>query len=165
MKRLILATLLLAVPLPAIAQETALNGTQMSDADPQTPPGVFERWEAEPGTFFEGAEIVPQDLMWRARILVVFGNSPFDPNVEEQVTMLQSRIDDLIERDILVVVDTDVDTPSAIREQLRPRGFMLALVGKDGTVGFRKPLPWSVREITRSVDKMPLRIQEIRDRR
>ena len=39
------------------------------------------------------------------------------------------------------------------------------LIGKDGTVYLRKPFPWSVREISRSIDKMPLRQQEIRDRR
>ena len=46
-----------------------------------------------------------------------------------------------------------------------PRGFMLMLVGKDGQVYLRKPLPWSVREISRSIDKLPQRQQEIRDRR
>ena len=31
----------------------------------------------------------------------------------------------------------------------------------DGQVKLRKPLPWDVRELTRSIDKMPLRQQEI----
>ena len=60
------------------------------------------------------------------------------------------------------------ETPAAetaIRTELRPRGFMLVLIGKDGFKYLRKPLPWDVREITRSIDKMPLRQQEIRDRR
>ena len=30
------------------------------------------------------------------------------------------------------------------------------------TIELRKPAPWSVREITRTIDKMPLRQQEIR---
>ena len=42
---------------------------------------------------------------------------------------------------------------------------MLALIDKDGGVKLRKPFPWDVREITRSIDKMPLRQQELRDRR
>jgi hypothetical protein len=41
---------------------------------------------------------------------------------------------------------------------------MLALLAKDGTVMLRKPFPWNVREISRSIDKLPLRQQEIRDR-
>jgi len=38
-------------------------------------------------------------------------------------------------------------------------------VGKDGRVALRKPAPWSVRELSRSIDKMPLRQQEMADRR
>jgi hypothetical protein len=40
---------------------------------------------------------------------------------------------------------------------------MLTLIGKDGGVKLRKPFPWDVREITRSVDKMPMRQREIRE--
>tara|TARA_R110002096_G_scaffold222842_1_gene411718 strand:+ start:557 stop:760 length:204 start_codon:yes stop_codon:yes gene_type:complete len=64
-----------------------------------------------------------------------------------------------------VITDTNPDTPSALRTALRPRGFMLAIIAKDGRTALRKPAPWDVREITRSIDKMPLRQQEIRDRR
>jgi len=39
------------------------------------------------------------------------------------------------------------------------------LIGKDGGVKLRKPFPWSVRELSRSIDKMPMRQQELRDRR
>ena len=42
---------------------------------------------------------------------------------------------------------------------------MLVIIGKDGSVKQRKPLPWNVRELSRSIDKMPLRQQEMRDRR
>jgi hypothetical protein len=41
---------------------------------------------------------------------------------------------------------------------------MLTLIGKDGGVFQRKPFAWDVREIIRSIDKMPIRKQEIRDR-
>jgi len=64
-----------------------------------------------------------------------------------------------------VMVDTDPAAQSLVRTRLRPRGFMMALIGKDGSVALRKPLLWSVRELSRSIDKMPLRQQEIRDRR
>ena len=51
------------------------------------------------------------------------------------------------------------------RKKLRPRGFMLVLVGKDGGVKLRKPSPWTVREITRSIDKFPDRQREVEERR
>jgi len=33
---------------------------------------------------------------------------------------------------------------------------------KDGSVALRKPSPWSVREISRAIDKMPSRREEMR---
>ena len=68
-------------------------------------------------------------------------------------------------RDVVVFVDTDPKARSALRKKLRPRGFMLAIIGKDGQIKLRKPLPWDVRELTRSIDKMPLRRQEIDEAR
>lgn len=35
------------------------------------------------------------------------------------------------------------------------------IIDKDGQVKARKPLPWDAREITRAIDKFPLRRQEI----
>ena len=39
------------------------------------------------------------------------------------------------------------------------------LVGKDGGTKLRKPFPWDVRELTASIDKMPMRREELRRRR
>ena len=65
---------------------------------------------------------------------------------------------------MVVITDTDPDAKSALRTKLRPRGFMLVLIGKDGGVKLRKPAPWDVRELTRVIDKTPERQQEVRDR-
>jgi hypothetical protein len=54
--------------------------------------------------------------------------------------LITSRIDELAERDVIVIADTDPDTLSELRKRLRPRAFMLALIGKDGGVALRKPL-------------------------
>jgi hypothetical protein len=64
-----------------------------------------------------------------------------------------------------VIVDADPSANSVWRQKLRPRGFMLAVLDKDGQIELRKPAPWDVREITRSIDKMPLRQREIREGR
>ena len=42
---------------------------------------------------------------------------------------------------------------------------MLVVIAKDGAILQRKPAPWDVREITRSIDKQPLRKREMRDSR
>jgi hypothetical protein len=69
----------------------------------------------------------------------------------------------LTERDVVVLTDTDPDSLSDVRKTLRPRGFALVVVDKDGAVMLRKPDPWDLRELTRAIDKTPLRQQEIQD--
>ena len=66
---------------------------------------------------------------------------------------------------MVVLTDTDPSGDSALRTKLRPRGFMLVLIGKDGGVKLRKPFPWDVRQLMRAIDSMPMRQREIRERR
>lgn len=103
------------------------------------------------------------EFRWIARPVVVFADSPADPRYAEQLELLLARPDELVERDVVVLTDTDPSARSEVRLKLRPRGFMLTLIDKDGTVNLRKPTPWDVRELTRAIDKMPSRQQEIRE--
>lgn len=119
----------------------------------------------EPPVILDAKDVDLNDFLWIKRPLVIFADTPADPRYVQQVNLVTERMDALEERDVVVITDTDPRDPSAVRTQLRPRGFMFALVGKDGRVYLRKPEPWDVREISRSIDKMPLRQQEIRDRR
>jgi len=82
-----------------------------------------------------------------------------------QMELLNDRLDELAVRDVVILTDTDPAAESALRTKLRPRGFMLALIVKDGTIYLRKPSPWDVREITRTIDKLPERKREIREQR
>lgn len=111
------------------------------------------------------AEAELASFLWKNRLIVVFAESDADPRFVEQVELLAERSSDLAERDVIIVLDTDPAAQTALRQKFRPRGFMLMLIGKDGQVYLRKPLPWSVREISRSIDKLPQRQQEVRDRR
>lgn len=121
-------------------------------------------WQAEPTRVFDAAGVTLEDFLWIARPVVVFADTPADPRFRQQMELLEARIDELAERDVVVIVDSDPSARTSVRTHLRPRGFMLAILAKDGTVMLRKPFPWDVREITRSIDKLPLRQQEIRDR-
>ena len=145
--------------LSGIAAALALAGAAFA-ADT---PSVAERWEADKSQYFDAAEVDLEELLYIARPVVVFANSPRDPAFIEQLEEIESEIDRLVERDVIVVLDTDPRNRSALREQLRPRGFMLVLIGKDGQVKLRKPLPWTVRELSRSIDKMPMRRREMRE--
>ncbi|MBB3993507.1 hypothetical protein GGR95_001135 [Sulfitobacter undariae] len=103
------------------------------------------------------------EFKWKKRPVIVFADSENDPAFIEQMTLLTKEVEDLAERDVVVIVDTAPAARSAIRLRMRPRGFMLTLMDKAGDVELRKPFPWSVREITRSIDKMSIRQREIRE--
>ena len=116
----------------------------------------------EDAIILRGSEINLDDFLWVNRPIVVLADSPDDPRFLEQLRLLEERLPDLKERDVVVITDTDPSQQTDLRQALRPRGFMLVLIGKDGGIKLRKPSPWSVREISRVIDKMPMRRQEIR---
>ncbi|RYH10718.1 DUF4174 domain-containing protein [Tropicimonas sp. IMCC6043] len=147
--RLLLAAVLAALPFAVPAQEAAAAEGASDPAGLQILPA-------------EGVEI--DEFLWVNRVLVVFADTPADPRFIEQMKLITERPRDLLEREVVVVVDTAPKDRSAVRKELRPRGFALVLVDKDGGVKLRKPLPWSTREIARSIDKTPLRRDEIRSR-
>jgi hypothetical protein len=103
------------------------------------------------------------ELTWLKRIVAVFADSPNDPNFRRQMDALAADPEALAFRDVVVLTDMDPAANSTLRQTFRPRGFMMVLVGKDGQIKLRKPLPWDVREISRAIDKTPLRQQELRD--
>lgn len=102
------------------------------------------------------------EFKWIKRPLLVFSDSPLNPDFLRQMALLEEGAAQLAERDVVVIIDTDPDARSALREEMRPRGFALVLIGKDGGVKLRKPLPWNVRELSRGIDKMPMRQEEMK---
>lgn len=109
----------------------------------------------------EAANTTPEEFLWQARPVVVFADTAADPAFLMQIKALQDLPKPLIDRDVVVITDTDPAAGSAWRRQLHPRGFSLVIIDKDGQVKQRKPAPWSVREISRAIDKFPLRLEEI----
>lgn len=126
-------------------------------------PDALELWLADRTYVFEASEIELDTFKWNARPLVVFADSENDPSFQRQLELLEAQRDELVERDVVLITDTNPDEPSALRTKLRPRGFQLTLIGKDGGVKLRKPFPWGVRELSRQIDKMPIRRQELID--
>ena len=122
---------------------------------------VIDRWRADPTTIFDASEIDLPALEYIARPLVVFADNPNQPDFIEQVRLLQAGMSGLVPRDVIVITDSDPAARTAVRSTLRPRGFSLVLMDKDGRVALRKPEPWDVREITRQIDKFPSRQDEL----
>lgn len=163
LKRLII---LAAVPLVAAmggkpgpeAHQPYVRGevpAAQTDASPRQPRAGSEL------RILTAAEVDPAEFQWQARPVVVFADSAADPAFIDQVRMLERDAAALNLRDVVVITDTDPAANSLWRRQLRPEGFSLVLMDKDGQVKQRKPSPWSVREISRAIDKFPLRLQEI----
>jgi hypothetical protein len=129
------------------------------------PAGAAETAEGPPELpLIEGSDVDLSEFLWKKRPVVVFADTPNDPRFIEQMTFLNADIPAVLARDIVVLTDTDPEARSALRRSLRPRGFMLVLMDKDGGIKLRKPAPWDMREISRSIDKWPTRQQEVRER-
>jgi hypothetical protein len=103
-------------------------------------------------------------FLFLRRPIVVFADSPNDPNFRRQMQLIEREPGELADRDVVVITDTDPAAASALRQRLRPRGFSLVILDKDLKPIMRKPLPWDVREITHAIDKFPLRRQEVLER-
>ncbi|MDJ0823337.1 MAG: DUF4174 domain-containing protein [Paracoccaceae bacterium] len=148
--------------------DTVAAATTVADEtpapEPTAPEGEVAETEAEP-MIVDAADIDLAEVQWIKRPLVVFADSPADPRFVQQMQLINDRLQALKDRDVLVITDTDPGARSSVRRELRARGFMFVLMAKDGSIVIRKPAPWDVRELSRSIDKLPLRQQEIRDRR
>lgn len=146
MRILISLVLLLFAPLPAIAQDAAASD------EPYIPALIRKAGESQ-----------LNDFLWQYRPLIVFADSASDPRFIRQMEFITDRPEPLAARDVIVLTDTDPAANNPLRTELRPRGFMLVLIGKDGEKYLRKPFPWDVREITRTIDKLPTRQREMRE--
>lgn len=109
----------------------------------------------------DAATVDPDQFLWTARPVVIFADTADDPAFVDQVASLRRDGRALASRDVVLVLDSDPSANSAWRQQLRPQGFSLVLIDKDGQVKIRRPVPWDAREIGRAIDRLPLRRQEI----
>ena len=125
--------------------------------------------EAAPREFtvgpYSAAEIGDLDqFLWLRRPVVVFADTPNDPNFRRQMQNIEADLGSLEDRDVVVITDTDPEARTAVRQRLRPRGFSLVLMDKDGEVQRRAPAAWSMREIMHAIDRFPLRREEMLER-
>jgi Domain of unknown function (DUF4174) len=113
----------------------------------------------------EAAQPALEELLWVARPLVIFADTPNDPRMQQQLRMLNEQIEDLTDRDVVVLTDSAPEEAGPLRKELRPRGFGIVLIDKDGTIVRRFPSPVSAREIINQIDRLPSRREETGSRR
>lgn len=145
---------------PGAASPTTPSPTA-SAPNPATPPSPTADAPATELEYLLATEITPDALLFRRRAVVVFADTPADPAFTAQMVAFEGHAGPLIERDVVVIADSDPAANSIWRRMLTPHGFSLVVIDKDGQVKQRKPAPWDVRELTRAIDKFPLRRQEI----
>ena len=135
-----------------VAQEVAAASGQTAEPAPEA---------VDPMAPLDGIDVNLSDFLWVARPIVVFADTPADPRFTEQMELLAERLEPLAERDVVIITDPAHDGRSALRQHLRPRGFAVVVMAKDGTVGLRRPSPRDVREIVRAIANFALRQEEI----
>jgi hypothetical protein len=153
-----MALLSATLPVPLHAQDSATGEIAMADGGS----GDAVTEVVDPMEPRDAAGLSLEDFQWVARPIIIFADTPADPRFREQLQLLAERPEPLIERDVVIIVDTDPSARSAIRTALRPRGFALVVMQKDGNVGFRRPSPRDVREIIRGIDNFQFRQEELR---
>lgn len=165
-------TLILAafLPISALASDTAPAEAADSPVG-ETPAEAVEEGieeaaeELPPGLqFIDASEVSLDAFLWESRLVLVLADAPNNPQFLQQIRYLEERADEMLERDVIVIVDTDPAARSDARQRLRPRGFMLAIIDKDGEVKQRRPAPRTGREIMAVIDRFPLRRQEMLER-
>lgn len=104
------------------------------------------------------------DLLWSARPVVIFADSPRDPRLARQIAAFEREKDALAERDVVILTDAEPGVSradsSALRKRFRPHDFTVIVVDKDGEVLLRRPVVISADDVTRLIDRTPLRLQE-----
>ncbi len=110
------------------------------------------------------SEISEAELLYLRRPVIVFADSPADPNFIRQMEILPAVYAQLQLRDVILVTDTDPANPTDLRKKWRPRGFSLVVMDKDWRSPIRKPLPWAGREIVNAIDRMPIARTEALER-
>ena len=119
----------------------------------RTSSGVFRHGPDEAGDLAQ--------YRWTHRPVLIFANSETEPAYVEQRAALEAAVDGLVERDIVVLSDTDPAGQGPLRRLFGAEGFEVLLIGKDGEVKLRQAEPLSVDALFVVIDAMPMRRQEM----
>ena len=115
---------------------------------------------------------------WENRVLVVGGNGS---KYQNQFDNLEGNKNEYTERDMVVILinkdeskisydglnvlnKLDYESTLSIRKRFNFDNFNLILIGKDGGVKYNNNEPVKINKIFEIIDKMPMRMKEIKER-
>lgn len=142
-------------PAPGPASTPASDAASGPAERPSVRPAAPAAVQAPDLALHQASGVAPEDFVFASRPVVVFADTPDDPAFRSQLDLIARDAAYLAQRDVVVVVDTDPAQQSPWRRKLRPVGFSLVILDKQGVLVDRKPFPWSAREIGRAIDKTP----------
>lgn len=104
------------------------------------------------------------------RALLVFAPSDQNPSFQQQMNILTAHTHEMQDRDLLalpMVTTTEQDQQQRDlrhRFHVPPERFMVILIGKDGSEKLRRDIPLTAEQLEQTIDAMPMRKDEIRQR-
>jgi hypothetical protein len=162
MKPIFTLVFALIFPMALSAQGTDTAMAQGAVATDAVPEDATATPDAPVGLqMLDARDIDVREYLWTSRILVVMADTPDDPTFARQLAALREREDEFLLRDVVVVYDAHPADVSPLRAVLRPRGFMTAIIDKDGEVKARRPAYRTGREWMAVIDRFPTRRQEV----
>ena len=114
---------------------------------------------------------------WKNRLLLIFAPSKDNPDYQRQMQLVEGKLADFKERDLIAIELLAEGTSQAEMQTLNeaeaaslrsefnvaPEEFRVILIGKDGTAKRRDEKPVAPEVIFNQIDAMPMRRQEMRD--
>ena len=108
-----------------------------------------------------------RNFEWKNRVLVIGGS---ESKFQNQFDYLKVNKNEFTDRDMVVIlINKDGSkisyyaSTSSIRKRFNFEDFRLLLIGKDGGVKYRTNEPVKINKIFELIDKMPMRVQEIKE--
>jgi hypothetical protein len=116
---------------------------------------------------------------WKNRLLLLFAPHRDDPEFNALQKQIMAQIGGVNDRDLVIFQlfeqegsrvdknDLSPDTVSGLRQQYAAdvTQFTVVLIGKDGGVKLKHVGPIDLEDIFARIDSMPMRIQEVRERK
>jgi hypothetical protein len=125
---------------------------------------------------------VPEELhgfLWKKRLVLVFDASAETEPYKKQIADLESRMDEVEERDIVLITvvegtlccidgrELGGEEAERVREYfgVKPGAFSVLVIGKDGTEKLQADRPVPAEDIFSLIDSMPMRRREAERKR